>query len=170
MSPRAIAAFVGLAGVLLFAAPALAKPCLCEVSVGCPKPSKKNRGQITLVDFGSVASYGELERHKQSRCGNACAARAGAEAAAIRADKDKWCDKLGLGRHEVHAYSAVGHTDTQNNWCDSDDHIGTLVCEMVCECPFGFTYDEDSKLCLGTCEGRAVAAFNLGCDVQSRWE
>lgn len=166
MSPRAIAAFAGLAGVLLFAAPALAKPCLCEVSVGCPK----DKSHKTLVDFGSVASYGELERHKQPRCSDACGDRAYAETASIRAAKDQWCDKLGVGRHEVEAYSRVGRRDTRNNWCDGDQTIGTLVCEMVCECPFDYTYDEDSKLCIGTCGGRAVAAFNLGCAMQSHWE
>lgn len=166
MSARAIGALAGLAAALLFTGPAFAKPCQCEVAVGCPRDD----GHTTLVDFDSIASYRELERHKQSRCSAACAQRSSAEAAAIRADGDKWCDKLGLGHHPVRAYSVVGHTDTANNWCDPDDHIGTLVCEMVCECPPGFSYDPDSKLCLGTCGGRPVAAFNTGCDMQARWQ
>lgn len=167
MSLRTLGAIAtSLFSLALFASPAEAKkPCQCEVSVGCPKD-----GHTTLVDFGAVDRYREIERRKQSRCATTCGARAASATADIRADADLWCGKLGEGRHPVAAYSVVGHRDTRNNWCDPDHTVGTLVCEEVCACPPGFNLDPDTKLCVGTCGGRAVVTFNLGCDLQARWE
>jgi len=167
MSLRAIGAFaIGLFAVSLLASPALAKSCYCEIAVGCPKYDD----HVTLKDFDAIESYGTFESYKKSKCATACTARSATEKAVILANGEAWCDLLGLGEHPVRAYSVVGHTDSHNNWCDPDDSIGVLVCERVCDCPPGYTFDPDSRMCHGECNGISVSTFPTSCDVQHHWQ
>lgn len=154
-----LVALAALVALPAFASGPNGPHCWCEIATDCPKDDHQ-----TVYNFGAIAQYGKLESGKQRKCADACALASGSFRPTFDANLDLYCERLGDGVYDLHAYSKVGHTDTRNNWCDPDDFIGRLTCTTTCTCPPGYSYDPGVGQCTGWCNGLYTMTRPEDCD------